>query len=232
MRNYAIFLFILFFGLCQTSTAQQLNTLPAQRLITIDLPPGHNKIITTEPEKGIEGSPWLDDNWSPGTIFLTNGKIITGLKYRYNVYRNLLYFQLRNVEYEIGSPDSIAQLLMNGRKYVYDNTEPSVQHNKRFMEVAVDGNAILYVNYYPVVLPPNFNNAFESGNRNTIISIKEAYLIKAGKKLTVLDKKGKLLPVALAPKAQEINAFMKKEKISPISRADVEKVVRYYNSLK
>lgn len=203
----------------------------AAQVFVMDLPPGHNKVVSAESEKGLDGSPWLTENWAPGTILLISGKSIEGLKYRYNVYRNLLYFQYADADYMVGSQDSIDYLIMDGRKFVYDNSDPANQDKRRLMEVAVDGKARMYVNYYPEIIPANFNVALGSGNKNETVAVKESYLIKLGKVLTVVDKKGKLIPVALTDKSQEVSAFMKTEKISARNRADIEKVVRYYNSL-
>ena len=203
----------------------------AAQVFVMDLPPGHNKVVSAENEKGLDGSPWLTENWVPGTILLISGKTIEGLKYRYNVYRNLLYFQYADADYMVGSQDSIDYLMMDGRKFVYDNSDPANRDKRRLMEVAVDGKARMYVNYYPEIIPANFNVALGSGNKNETVAVKESYLIELGEVLTVVDKKGKLIPVALADKSQEVSAFMKTEKISARNRADIEKVVRYYNSL-
>lgn len=201
------------------------------QILVLDLPPGYNKVVFTDREKGIDGSPWLIDAWSPGTIHLKNGKIIEGLKFRYNVYRNQMYFRLETIAYEISEPDSIDMLIMDGKKFVYQNTDPLKQTKKRLTEVAVDGNAKLFINYYPDILPSNYNKALGTGNVNNILTIKQSFLIKVGSKLTVLDKKGKLFLVAFADKKPEIIAFIKNGNISGKKRSDVEKVVNYYNSL-
>ena len=200
------------------------------QVFVADLPPGHNKIVSAEKEKGLDGSPWLTESWVPGTVLTIKGETITGLNYRYNVYRNRLYFQSNNTDYVISYPDSISQLLMDKKIFVYDNSDP-VKGNKRFMEVAVDGKAMLYVNYYPVIVPANFNIVLGTGSPNETVAVKEAYLIKVGRVLTAVDKKGKSILVAFADKNKEVSEFIKKEKISTKSREDIEKVVRYYNSL-
>ena len=222
MSKHVFLLILLVFG---------FHFFIAAQVFVMDLPPGHNKVVSAESEKGLDGSPWLTEDWVPGTIFLASGKTIEGLKYRYNLYRNQLYFKYNDAEYIVGSQDSIAYLLMEGKTFVYDNSDPTNRDKRRLMEVAVDGNARLYVNYYPEIIPANYNIALGSGNKNETVAVKESYLIKVGTVITVVDRKGKLIPVALADKNQEVNAFIKKEKISPKNRADIEKVVRYYNSL-
>jgi len=221
MKKYALLIFLISFGIQFCVNAQ---------VFVADLPPGHNKIVSAEKEKGLDGSPWLTESWVPGTVLTIKGETITGLNYRYNVYRNRLYFQSNNTDYVISYPDSIRQVLMDKKIFVYDNSDP-VKGNKRFMEVAVDGKAILYVNYYPVIVPANFNIVLGTGSPNETVAVKEAYLIKLGNVLTAVDKKGKLIPAALADKNKEVSEFIKKEKISPKNREDIEKVVRYYNSL-
>ena len=222
MKKHVFLLFLLSIGLQFYSVSQ---------VFVADLPPGYNKVVSAESEKGLDGSPWLTEIWVPGTINLISGKTIETLKYRYNVYRNQLYFQYGDAEYMVGSPDSIDYLLMDGKKFVYDNSDPVNKDKRRLMEIAIDGKARMYVNYYPEIIPANYNIALGSGNKNETVAVREAYLIKVGSVLTVVDKKGKLIPVALADKNQEVSSFIKKEKISPKKRADIEKVVRYYNSL-
>jgi hypothetical protein len=222
MKKYAFLVFLLSIGIQFFVNAQ---------VFVADLPPGHNKIISAEKEKGLDGTPWLTESWVPGTVMTINGETITGLNYRYNVYRNRLYFQYNNTDYVISYPDSIKQLLMDKKTFVYDDSDPSVKVNKRFMEVAVDGKARLYVNYYPQIIPANFNIVLGSGSPNETVAVKETYLIKVGNVITAVDKKGKLIPVALSDKNKEISEFVKKEKISPKNKEDLEKVIRYYNSL-
>ncbi len=222
MRKYAFFLFLFLAGIQFFASAQ---------IFVMDLPPGHNKVISAEKEKGLEGSPWLMEDWSPGTVRLISGKIIEGLSYRYNVYRNRLYFQYENAEFVISAPDSIDQLVLGGKIFVYDNPDSLAKDKKRLMEIAVDGPARLYVNYYPFIIPANYNIVLGSGNANETVSVREAYLIKAGTTLTAVDKKGKNIPDAFADKKQEIDAFMKKMNFSVKKRSDIEKVVKYYNSL-
>jgi hypothetical protein len=222
MKKHALLLLLLLTG---------VNFYVNAQLFVADLPPGHNKVVSAEKEKGLDGNPWLTDEWVPGTVLTINGTKINGLNYRYNVYRNRLYFQYENAEYAVNSPDSIQQLLMDNRVFVYDDSDPSAKVNKRFMEIAVDGKAKLYVNYYPQIIPANFNIILGTGSQNETVAVKENYLIKVGDVITVVDKKGKLIPGAFADKNKEISEFIKTEKISPKNISDLEKVVRYYNSL-
>jgi hypothetical protein len=202
----------------------------AQVFVT-DLPPGCNKVNLPEKEKGMDGSPWLTESWVPGTVLTKAGETINGLVYRYNVYRNNLYFKYNNAEYRISSPDSIQKLIMDGKTFLYDNPDPAGKAYKRFLEVAVDGKARLYINYFAEITPANFNLILNAGNPNETVSVKESYLIKVGSVLTVIDKKGKKITVALGDKKKGISEFIKKEKISAKRREDIEKVVNYYNSL-
>lgn len=220
--KHAFISLILIFGFHFHSSAQ---------LFVLDLPPGYNKVESLNFEKGLDGSPWLSDTWIPGVAKVTNGKVIKGLKYRYNVYRNQLYFQSDNEIYKISTPDSIDQVEFDGKKFVYQKSDPLLG-NKRFLEVAVDGKAKLFINYYTEILPPNYNKALGSGSVNETIIIKKSFLIKVEGLLVVLDKKGKQFSVVFADKKPEITAFLKQENISCKEITDVEKVVNYYNSLK
>lgn len=229
MKKNALLFLLVLFGLQFYGTAQ-VHVINDATPFHWNFPPGFNKVISAEKEQGLDGSSWLTESWVPGILLTTKGETINGLKYRYNVYRNRLYFQFEDIDYMISSPDSIQQIIMDNKIFVYDYSDP-VKGNKRFMEVAIDGKARLYVNYYPLIIPANFNIALGSGSPNETVAVKESYLIKVGSVLTVVDKKGKLIPVALVDKEMEISTFIKKENISGKSRTDLEKVVTYYNSL-
>lgn len=230
MKKPVFLVFLLSIGV-QFFVSAQVSVISDATPFHWDFPPGYNKVVSAEKEKGLDGMPWLTEEWVPGTVLTTKGTKINGLKYRYNVYRNRLYFQFEDTDYIVSSPDSIRQLLMDNKIFVYDDSDPSGKVNKRFMEVAVDGKARLYVNYYSQIIPANYNIILGSGSPNETVAVKENYLIKVGDVITAVDKKGKLIPVALAEKNKEITEFLKKEKISAKNLSDLEKVVRYYNSL-
>lgn len=197
----------------------------------VQLPPGYNKISMTEEIPGKEGSPYLLNEWLPGTILLNNGTKIEGLTYRYSVYRKEMQYQKENSAYAIGAPDSIKALWMDKRLFVYLTFTNESKTDKDFFEVLVDGKAKLLIRYVTEIIPANYNKALDVGNKNDQITIKETYYVQKDNESPVLiDKKGKTIAQTLADQTEEIKKFTDKEHISFKKKEDLTRLIDYYNS--
>lgn len=197
-----------------------------------DFPPGYNKVELFEREPGKDGSPWLTKNFSPGVITLKGGVVINDLEYRYNVYRNILFFRVKGLDYEITNPDSILSLNMENKKFSFINENPEKFKSSSLLEILIEGKISLFVKYYVEIIPPNKTNAtLGYPPANEKILIKESYLLKKDNVYSLIDKKGNELYEIMADKKSEVAQFVKSEKLSFSKRLDIEKIVRYYNSL-
>ena len=195
------------------------------------LPPGYTKVISPAKLKGVDGSPFLSEDWKPGVVNLINGNSIKGLTYRYNVYRNEMSFLYQEKEYAIGAPDSIKEMNLSGQRFIFGQVMQNNIIERSFFEVATEGKATLLVKYYIEVIPANFNVALNSGNPNDQIVVKERYCLKLGGNIVPIDKKGKLILTALSDKKTELAEFIDKEDISLKRRDGLLKVISYYNTL-
>lgn len=197
-----------------------------------DFPPGYNKIEPFEREPGLDGTPWHTKSFLPGIVTLKGGVVIKDLEYRYNVYRNLLYFRVQGLDYEITNPDSIETLKMDNKIYSFINHNPEKQGLSSLMEIVIEGKSSLFVKFFSERIPPNKTNAtLGYSPANEKIIIKEQYLLKVDNKYFPIDKKGLTIFEALADRKKEIENFVKKDKLSFSKRDDIVKLVKYYNSL-
>ena len=219
-----IFFFSLTFALAFS------NCTFGQPTITL-MPAGYSRAVNAEKAKGLDGSPYLFEDWRPGIMDLKNGKTIKGLTYRYNVYKNEVHYFFENKEYAIGVPDSIKELNLDGKRFIFSQMEKNKSIERSYFEVASEGKATLLVKYYIEIIPANYNVALDTGSPNDRITVREQYCLKLGDQITTIDKKGKLLLTLLNDKNTELAEFIEKEDISLKKKDGLIKAVNYYNSL-
>jgi hypothetical protein len=193
----------------------------------IQAPPGYNYIY---PEnniiKGVEGSPYMAD-WEYADILFTSGGEIKGLLVRYNVYTNQLLYQENNQTYQMGAPDSISEMTIANKEYIYREYLPG---KKTFFEVEVKGKVSLLTKYEVEVTPANYNEALMSGNKNDVLNIKKKLYLQQGANFIPISKKDQLLQL-LSDKKTEVANLMAKEKLSYKKKQDVMEIVSFYNQL-
>lgn len=194
-------------------------------------PLGNTPEIQPSSPKGEDGSPFLFESWKPGVINLKDGRTIDGLSYRYNVRRNEMQFTYNSKEYAIGDPDSIKDITLDGKRFIFAQLFQNSTIVRSYYEVITEGKASLLIKYYIEVVPPSYNVSFGTGNPNKQIYVKQQYCLKVGNNIVTLDKKGKELLNALSDKKDELAAYVDKEDISIKKKDGIMKILNYYNTL-
>ena len=214
----AIFLYVTLFTHLQ---AQQIR---------LQTPPGYNYLYSSDNmPKGSEGSPYLDD-WKSADIHLKNGKTIYGLMVRYNVFSEEMLYQQNNIAYAIGTPDSISDILLSGKVFIYKEYTKANKIRKGFFEVIFKGKVSLLNKYKIEFIHSNYNVALDIGNKNDRLELNQQLYLQQENQIIPLDKKNKLIEI-LNNKNKEISDYMNKEKLSGKKQQDVIKILTYYNQL-
>jgi len=213
-----LFLTVLLSLIAVASSAQNLQ---------LQAPPGYNYIY---PEgstmKGTQGSPFLGD-WEPADILFTNGGEIKGLMVRYNVLNNQLLYKQKDQIYLLVSPDSIAELNLPSRTFIYKEWAAG---KKSFFEVVQKGKVSLLAKYEIEISPANYNEALMSGNKNDVLNLKQKMYLQLGEKFVPITKKNVLIH-ALGDKKADVSTFFSKERLSIKKREDMIELINFYNQL-
>jgi len=199
--------------------------------ITVEAPPGYNFINNKEsfPKGTTEGSPYLDD-WQLSKIILNDGKIISGLMIRYNVYTNQMQYQDNNKTYIIGTPDSISEIKFPSHNFLYKEYTTNKKIDKSYFEIVVKGKVNLLNKYEIEVIPSKYYVAMDVGDKNDRLVLKQQLYLHQGEMIVILNKKKDLLKV-LNDRSKEISSYIDKEGLSCKKKEDMSKVLTYYNQL-
>jgi len=223
MEKRLFFLIIILFATLSVKLQAQNIRLYAK--------PGYNNVYRDSYfEKGIEGSPYMDD-WQSADIFFKNGKSVSGLKFRYNVYSNQMLYQDNNQTYIIGTPDSISEVRFFNKTFMYKEYKKNDKTDKCLFEVLFNGKVSLLNKYDVELIPATYNVAFATGNKNDRFSIKKQLYFQKEKLIVPVGKKSKLIEL-LSDKKDEISDFINSKKLSVKNEKDLILILVYYDQLK
>jgi len=186
----------------------------------------------------IQGSPLLQNDWSPGAVTMADGRHFYGVMLMYNLYDNIIYFRRGDKEMcEFTDPvrefvfrylkgnDSATALYRSGFPATGKNTE------KSFYEVLADGKyQLLNYRYKNLLLVKGDYVRKEEYHKFEDRS--QLYLYDTEqKKLTRLDAFGDMV-TALGPQADSVARIMGKTKIKMKNENDVIMLVTALNHVK
>lgn len=197
----------------------------------VTLPPGYNKIIQNESIAGVEGSQYLSEDWTQGTVTFNDGSEVGPLNLRLNAFRNEIHFQENNKEYSIGATDNIKEVLMGGRKFIYRSYTKDGVAAQSYFEVLVEGKTELLVLYYIERMPANYNQTMDTGEKNDRLKLGEKIYIKNGDNIIEHDKKGKKLLATLGVRGEQLKKQIEEEDLSFKKKEDMIKIVNFLNSV-
>lgn len=183
-------------------------------------------------EQNISGSPYLEDEFTTGTVYTSDKKKFENVLLRYNIYNDDLEFQTPNKRVlAMDKPETIELADFGQYKMTYLSYASGNKQNKGFFKILQEGKASLYAK--PDVL---FQKAVESDGIKPekpamFVSKPDIYFIRIGTNPAQKVGNKKELAALLGDHKSEIATYIKKNKVK-VNKADqLKKLLNYYNSL-
>lgn len=174
----------------------------------------------------IEGSPYLNDTWSRGTVRAKhNGKTYELTKMRYDAYKDELEYEENQKPYRFGS--EITEFVTNDG--IFRNGFPIYESltARSFYQILYDGKVKLLKRTTARVQTEKLYSSATQTKR--FIKEESLYLFKNGI-LTRLKKDKKSLLEALGEKQDELDAFIKDQKLKLSKEEDILRVIEKYEN--
>ncbi len=172
----------------------------------------------------IEGSPYLNDAWSRGTVKAKhNGKTYELAKMRYDLYKDELEYEENQKPYRFGN--EITEFVTNDG--IFRNGFPVTESltARTFYQVLYDGNVkLLKRNTVRIQTEKLYSSATQT---KRFMKEDALFLFKNGT-VTRLKKDKKALLEALGDKQADLEAFIKDQKLKLTKEEDVLKVIEKY----
>lgn len=192
--------------------------------------PGYRMIGRTN--STVEGSEYLNEKFEKGEIFTSDSECFSGIPMRYNAYHG---------EIEVLMPDSTIWSLTNRSDIIKINLNSSVLVHTRFisaegeksgyLSLVYSGKNLLYRRDYKVFMEGVPSNGIINEIPSKIVDRPKEFYIQTDAGKPKIFKTSKDLSELLGNKSQEINLFIKKEKINMKKEADLIKLITYYDKI-
>jgi len=215
--------------LAQNSTGSSPDVYNA--VYRLELPPGENKIITSNSQPNLSGSPFLED-WRDGLIIMRSNDTIKTLKLRFDFYNNDMQFMYEGKTWAIGAKNKIKVIKVGDHSFVYLPYLDNSQIKENYFEALSAGKVSILILYYPQIKPANYNAILNTGTKENQLLLKKKYYFVQDDRVVLMDKKGRNLISANSQKSKEIKEFIKNNKLSFTEETDLITIADFVNSLK
>ncbi|QKJ28956.1 hypothetical protein HQ865_04040 [Mucilaginibacter mali] len=172
---------------------------------------------------GVEGSPYLYDDWMSGTVKMSNGSVYKNVYLKFNGKEGKPYFK--------GKDDSVLEFVDPIAEFTINNNgadQQFISNNGAFYQVLTNGRInLLKQPVKEIQQNPTYVGAAPT---KTFISADKYFILKDNK-TTPFKRDKKAVTTALADKQTQIEAYLKKENPNLKDDADLAKLFIYYNSL-
>lgn len=238
-KLYTLTLIVLpFTAFCQTAIPGNIRAqISVERLSTQNWERLGNSIVGMPiPPGGVVGDVYLDSKWNMGSVMVADkNSAIEGFLMKYDLKAQnieiktasgIRVLDVKNVGHLVWL-DSITRqphYFVNGAKYKDDGV-PMIG----LMEVLLDGEKALFKKTKLNIKQPTYVPAMDVGSRDTEIYKKAAYYYNNGVDVVEIKSKKKFID-SLGDAGEEIEKYMKENKLDVKTEGDLVKIFEFYNS--
>lgn len=192
---------------------------------------GDSKTMLSESD--IEGSPYLNDEFIEGTVFTTSKTQYVGVPLRYNIYSDQIEFKAGEGPVQaLAAPETVEKVQFGEYKMVYIPFAVSKKIRRGFFrEIESGDKAVLLARSQVIFEDAKEPAAYQEAKPPKFLRKPDDYFIRIGKEPAVLISRKKDLEVAFPNHKNEVNSFIKKNKVKPNKPERMAELVQYYNSL-
>jgi hypothetical protein len=184
-----------------------------------------------QPGDEIVGSPYLVDEFIKGSVYIDKGNY-AGIPLRYNIYDDKIEFVQNEGTYILEPDLRIKKIAFGNYTIVAEKFEYKWKVIDGYLVRLDSGKMTLLAKKVVTFKERQETRAMESSPTPAKFSnLGDVFYFKIGNNEPKKIDSMKEMIASLPDKQEEMNQFVKKEKISPKKEDELLKLVRYYNSL-
>lgn len=183
-------------------------------------------------EKDIQGSPFLNQEFINGSVYTTTKFQYADIPLRYNIFNDNIEFKTpENKVLAIAQPETIDKITFGDYTMEYLSYMNVKKVRKGYMLLITKGKASLYAKPEVVYTKATEAGAYKEPEPAKFERRSDIFYIRIETASAQrIDNKKDLIQV-FPDHQNEIEAFVKKNKISPAKIDELKSLVEYYNSL-
>ncbi len=228
-----LFAFLFIIGLVNYSKSQV--TFPYEMQQAIDFY-RTNKFIAesknSSANSGIEGSPYLEDEFVKGSIFTIQRQQYVDIPLRYNIYNDDLEFKTPTDEIQaLATPGILEKAVFGNTQIVYSSFELVNKIKKGFFIVLEEGKVSLYAKPGIMFREATLPGAYKEAEPAKFVRKPDEYYLRIGQEPAKLIGSKKELETAFPDNQDKIKSYISKNKTKVNKPENLIELVKYYNSL-
>jgi len=180
----------------------------------------------------IEGSPYLSDDFTTGTIYTTSSYKVVDIPLRYNVYNDDLEFKTTNNEIlAIAKPETIVLADFGTYQMSYRNYIAGSKDKSGYFVVVEEGKATLLTKPQIFFQKEEPGDGIKPAKPAKFVPQDDLIFISLDKQPAVRIKNKKDVYEVLKDQTKELEAYVKQNSLKINKANDLQLLVKYYNSL-
>lgn len=192
--------------------------------------PGYR--VTGSVNSQIEGSEYFNKEFTEGEIFTSDKERFTGVPMRFNAYHGEVEVMMPDQTiWTLGNINNIEKIVFDSSTFVYRNYIIGGKTIPGFLVLIYKGKNQLLRRDYKVYMAGKPSDGIVNEIPPKIVDRPVEFYIDTGTGLPKYFRSARELSEILGRNSQEINSFVKKEKISFKKEKDLVKLLSYIDSL-
>ena len=181
------------------------------------------------------GSPYLSEEFTEGTMTILDGTVVPGLKYRYDIFGDKMQFIVNQDTATINKPLALRSLELGDRKFVYEVF--LVESNRvatGYFEIIEESEylTILFrreIELEQDVYVPNYGGG--GGTKEFKMKENNSYFIKQGDAAALKINSKKDFLEMFSDHQEQLKQYIKEHRLSVKKGEDLQAIANYYGSL-
>ena len=189
---------------------------------------------TNYKRRGTAGNAYLIGNWQDGIIIMKDNTIITGNKYRYNIYTQQMQFVNNEDTMAVANPEDIKFIRFAEKVFVYTDYYYKNELKQGYFELLEDGECSLlkrWIVSYHFIDGEAQQHLSASNDSEEFIRECSCFLKFGDQPAMTLESRKKDFVSCFDEDSERINTYIKKSKLKHKDQDDLLEIVSYYNEI-
>ncbi|MBT3385889.1 MAG: hypothetical protein HN778_06360 [Prolixibacteraceae bacterium] len=182
-------------------------------------------------ESEIEGTPYLNDEFIAGSIYTVMKHQYVDIPLRYNIYNDNIEFKSGDKIQALAAPEIVERIKFGEYQMVYIPYSNLKKIRKGFFIVLEEGKASLYTKLETEFKKSTEPGAYKEAEPPKFVRKNDQHYIRIGMEQAKKVGNKKELIEGFPDNKDNIEAFIKKNKVKTSKLESIKKLVQYYNSL-
>jgi len=238
MKPYILILFTLVTSICTAQTIPDPTLYEAKvNLQELGSASSTGNVQTFDNRyEGTKGTPYVNETWYPGEIFLKSKSKVLVKEMNYNCYDNeLVYLDPATKVIRLINRFTVDLFyILNGSDtLLFAPIEPENDGEFLFAQVLYNGGSMVYKRYQKEFIRANYEGGYSADRKYDEFADKsDLYISRQNdEKFYKVKKSKKQILVAFPGTEDEISSYIKAQKLDLKDEEDVIKLLKYYDSL-